>query len=105
MWTRKPTATFNGEYYQIHNAYCNPKPVQKPSSLILVGGTGERKTLRIVAKYADACNLFGSISTIQKKLNSLKEHCKSVGRDYETILKTKLDLVVIDGDKERAESR
>jgi Coenzyme F420-dependent N5,N10-methylene tetrahydromethanopterin reductase and related flavin-dependent oxidoreductases len=52
MWTEEPSASFDGKYYQIHNAYCNPKPIQKPSPPILVGGGGERKTLKIVAKYA-----------------------------------------------------
>ena len=96
MWTEEPSASFNGKYYQIHNAYCNPKPIQKPSPPILVGGSGERKTLKIVAKYADACNLFGSAETVKRKLNILKEHCKSVGRDYDSILKTKLGIIVID---------
>ena len=96
MWTKEPSASFEGKYYQIRNAYCNPKPIHKPSPPILVGGSGERITLKIVAKYADACNLFGSVETIKRKLDVLKEHCKSVGRDYESILKTKLDLVVID---------
>jgi F420-dependent oxidoreductase-like protein len=105
MWTEKPTASFNGKYYQIHNAYCNPEPIQKPSPPILVGGSGERKTLRIVAKYADACNLFGSPETVKRKLSILKEHCKSVGRDYDSILKTQLGLVVIDNDKEMAEKK
>ncbi len=105
MWTEEPTASFNGKYYQIHNAYCNPKPIQKPSPPILVGGSGERKTLRIVAKYADACNLFGSAETLKRKLNILKEHCKSVGRDYDSILKTKLDLIVIDDDNEEIAMR
>src|SRR5215207_5998811 len=105
MWTEEPYASFNGKYYQIHNAYCNPKPVQKPSPPILVGGSGERKTLKIVAKYADACNLFGSAETLKRKLNVLKEHCKSVGRDYDSILKTKLDLVVIDDSKDMARKR
>jgi F420-dependent oxidoreductase-like protein len=105
MWTEEPTASFNGKYYQIHNACCNPKPIQKPSPPILVGGSGERKTLRIVAKYADACNLFGSVETLKRKLNILKEHCKSVGRDYDSILKTKLDLVVIDDSEEIAMKR
>ena len=98
MWT-KPTATFNGKYYQIKDAYCNPKPIQKPHPPIMVGGGGERNTLRIVAKYADACNLFGSIETIKRKLSILKEHCKNVGRDYDSILKTKLGIVLIDSDK------
>jgi F420-dependent oxidoreductase-like protein len=105
MWTEEPSASFNGKYYQIRNAYCNPKPIQKPSPPILVGGSGERKTLKIVAKYADACNLFGSIETVRKKLNILKEHCKSVGRDYDSILKTKLGAIVVDDSKEMAKSR
>jgi F420-dependent oxidoreductase-like protein len=103
MWTEEPAATFNGKYYQINNAYCNPKPIQKPSPPIMVGGSGERQTLKIVAKYADACNLFGSAETVKRKLSVLKEHCKSVGRDYDSILKTKLGLIIVDNDNERVE--
>ncbi|HYT02226.1 MAG TPA: LLM class F420-dependent oxidoreductase [Candidatus Acidoferrum sp.] len=105
MWTEEPVANFNGKYYQIKNAYCNPKPIQKPSPPIMVGGSGERQTLKIVAKYADACNLFGSVETVKRKLGVLKEHCKSVGTDYDSILKTKLGLVLIDKDKEMAKKR
>jgi len=71
----------------------------------MIGGSGERQTLRIVAKYADACNLFGSVETVKRKLSILKEHCRNVGRDYESILKTKLGVVVIDDDKETARKR
>ena len=105
MWTEEPSASFNGKYYQINNAYCNPKPIQKPSPPIMVGGSGERKTLKIVAKYADACNLFGSAETIKRKLKVLKDHCESVGRDYNSILKTKLGAIIVDDDKEIAKSR
>jgi alkanesulfonate monooxygenase SsuD/methylene tetrahydromethanopterin reductase-like flavin-dependent oxidoreductase (luciferase family) len=105
MWTDEPSASFKGKYYQITNAYCNPKPIQKPTPPILVGGSGERKTLKIVAKYADACNLFGSANTVKKKLDILKEHCRSVGRDYNSILKTKLGVVVIDNDRQTAKSK
>ncbi len=105
MWTEEPSASFNGKYYQIHNAYCNPKPIQKPTPPLLVGGSGERKTLKIVVKYADACNLFGSAQTVKRKLIILKEHCKSVGRDYDSILKTKLGVIVIDDDKQMAEKK
>jgi alkanesulfonate monooxygenase SsuD/methylene tetrahydromethanopterin reductase-like flavin-dependent oxidoreductase (luciferase family) len=105
MWTEEPSASFNGKYYQIRNAYCNPKPIQKPSPPILIGGSGERKTLKIVAKYADACNLFGSAETVKRKLNILKEHCKTVDRDYDTILKTKLGIIVVDEDKQMAEKK
>jgi len=101
----EPAATFKGKYYQINNAYCNPKPIQKPWPPIMVGGAGERYTLRIVAKYADACNLFGSAETVKRKLSILREHCKSVGRDYDSILKTKLGFVVVDNDKETVEKR
>lgn len=103
MWTQEDgtAITFNGKYYQLKNAYCNPKPIQKPSPPIMIGGSGERMTLKIVAKYTDACNLFGSAETIKRKLDILKEHCKSVGRDYDSILKTKLGFVIIDNDKEK----
>ncbi len=105
MWTEEPSASFNGIYYQIRNAYCNPKPIQKPSPPILVGGSGERKTLKIVAKYTDACNLFGSAETVKRKLNILKEHCKSVGRDYNSILKTKLGIIVVEDEKQTSEKK
>ena len=105
MWTEEPAANFNGKYYQIRNAYCNPKPLQKPSPPIMVGGTGERQTLKIVAKYADACNLFGSLETVKRKLSVLREHCKNVGRDYDSILKTKLGFVIIDKDRAMGEKR
>ncbi len=105
MWTEEPCASFNGKYYQIRNAYCNPKPIQKPHPPILVGGSGERKTLKIVAKYADACNLFGSPETVRKKLDILKEHCKSVGRDYDSILKTKLAAIVVDDTSDMVKNR
>ena len=66
MWTDEPSTSFNGKYYQIKNAYCNPKPVQKPSPPIMIGGTGERQTLRIVAKDGDACNIVGSSETVKE---------------------------------------
>lgn len=104
MWTEE-RASFDGKFYQIRDAYCNPKPIQKPRPPILIGGSGERETLRIVAKYADACNVFGSPETVRRKLTMLREHCKTVGRDYDSILKTKLGVVAIDKKKEEAEKR
>ena len=58
-----------------------------------------------MAKYGDACNLFGSVETVKRKLSILKEHCKSIGRDYDSILKTKLVRVVIEDDRELARKR
>jgi F420-dependent oxidoreductase-like protein len=105
MWTDEPTATFVGKYYQIKNTYCNPKPIQRPSPSILVGGEGEKRTLEIVAKYADACNLFGSSESVKRKLDVLKEHCKKVGRDYDLILKTKLGGILIEKSQEEAKEK
>ena len=100
MWTEERT-TFTGKFYQLRDAYCNPKPIQKPHPPIMIGGSGERRTLKIVAKYADACNIFGSVETVKKKLTVLREHCRSTGRDYDSILKTKLGHVIIDKNKQK----
>jgi len=100
MWTEERTS-FTGKFYQLRDAYCNPKPIQKPHPPIMIGGSGERRTLKIVAKYGDACNIFGSVETVRQKLGVLREHCRLVGRDYDSILKTKLGHVVIDKNKEK----
>jgi F420-dependent oxidoreductase-like protein len=104
MWTEQP-ASFAGKFYQVRDAHCNPQPIQKPHPPILIGGSGERKTLRIVAQYGDACNLFGSSERAKKKLAVLREHCRDVGRDYNSILKTKLGTVTIDKDRGTARKR
>ncbi len=86
LWTEsKPN--FKGKYYSIENAFSAPKPVQKPMPPILIGGDGEKRTLRMVAKYADYCNLFLR-PNIEHKLEVLKQHCKDVGRDYEELGKS-----------------
>jgi alkanesulfonate monooxygenase SsuD/methylene tetrahydromethanopterin reductase-like flavin-dependent oxidoreductase (luciferase family) len=69
---------------------CSPLPVSFPRPRILIGGSGERKTLRLVAVYADACNLFGDAPTIAHKLEVLHRHCDDVGRDPATIEVTAL---------------
>jgi F420-dependent oxidoreductase-like protein len=104
MWTEE-RASFKGQFYEIQDAYCNPKPIQKPHPPILIGGGGERKTLKLVAQYADACNVFGSPETVKQKLSILRDHCKAVGRDYNSILKTKLGAIVIDKDGEALKQR
>ena len=100
MWTNPTGFTFQGNYYKVKNALCLPETIQKPHPPIMIGGGGEKQTLRIVAKYADACNLFGGPNTIKAKLDVLKKHCSDVGRDYDKILKTTLTTVVIAEDKE-----
>lgn len=101
MWTEEK-ASFEGKFYHIKNAICNPRPIQKPHPMIMVGGDGEKVTLKIVARYADACNVFGGadLERVNKKLLALREHCKTVGRDYNSIFKTGLARVIIGKDDE-----
>jgi F420-dependent oxidoreductase-like protein len=99
MWAgeEKP---YNGKYYHPARLLNSPQAVQRPHPPILIGGTGERKTLRLVAQYADACNLFARLgkATLQHKLDVLREHCEALGRPYEQIEKTTLDSVKLTRD-------
>src|SRR6188472_1827092 len=82
MWTEEH-ASFEGKYYKIKDAICNPKPIQKPHPLIMVGGSGEKYLLKVVARHADRYNLFfGSSDEMKRKISLLKEYCNSIGRDY-----------------------
>jgi F420-dependent oxidoreductase-like protein len=89
------TPSFTGRHYAIAQALNCPRPIRPGGIPILVGGSGERKTLRLVAKYADACNLFGDIDTIRHKLEVLKRHCEQIGRDPAEITKTRLGGILI----------
>src|SRR5437667_3644369 len=84
MWTQEE-ATFKGTYYQVRGAINQPKGVQKPHIPILIGGGGEKVTLKLVAQYGDACNVLGDLETIRHKLAVLKTHCETLGRDFATI--------------------
>ncbi|MPZ80226.1 MAG: TIGR03560 family F420-dependent LLM class oxidoreductase [Actinophytocola sp.] len=87
MWDPEDTGPFEGEHYRLAETLCSPLPIGKPP--ILIGGGGEKKTLRLVARYADACNLFTtSVADVAHKLDVLRRHCDEVGRDYDTIQKT-----------------
>ena len=79
---------FQGKHYRLDRLLNSPAPLS-PHLPILIGGGGEKKTLLLVAKYADACNLF-PVPDVQRKLDVLKQHCDSVGRDYDEIQKTVL---------------
>jgi F420-dependent oxidoreductase-like protein len=87
MWTQDE-ATFAGHYYQVRGAINQPKGVQKPHIPLLIGGGGERVTLKLVAQYADSCNVFGDPVTLQRKFAILKQHCEAVARDYNSIRRT-----------------
>ena len=87
MWTQEE-AVFEGKYYQVRGAINQPKGVQKPHIPILIGGSGEKVTLKLVAQYGDACNVEVDIPSLKHKFDVLKQHCENVGRDYNTILRT-----------------
>jgi F420-dependent oxidoreductase-like protein len=100
MWTQEE-AVFEGNYYQVHGAINQPKGVQKPHIPLLIGGSGEKVTLKLVAQYADACNVQGNPADLERKFAILKQHCETVGRDYNSIRRTAGALCVIgDTDKE-----
>ncbi|WP_283615168.1 LLM class F420-dependent oxidoreductase [Mycolicibacterium poriferae] len=87
MWDPADNGPFEGTHYQLAETLCSPQPINRPK--VSIGGGGERKTLRLVAQYGDACNLFGSSpDDVAHKLDVLRRHCDDLGRDYDTIRKT-----------------
>jgi F420-dependent oxidoreductase-like protein len=93
MWS-DDDGPFEGKHYQLAETICSPRPLQQPAPKILVGGSGERKTLKLVARYADACNLFApDPATVAHKLDVLARHCDAEGRDPATIATTILGFV------------
>lgn len=88
MWSDND-GPYDGKHYHLAETLCHPAPVQQPRPKILIGGGGERKTLKLVARYADACNLFSmGVPEVQRKLDILAQHCEDEGRDMATIKKT-----------------
>jgi len=102
MWTQDE-AVFEGKYYQVRGAINQPKGVQKPHIPLLIGGGGEKVTLKLVAQCADACNVGGGdIQTIRHKLDVIKMHCEQLGRDYSNIRRTTSTICVIGASEETA---
>jgi len=99
LWDGDQTS-FEGEHFSAPAITNNPRPLSKPHPRIMVGGTGPKKTLRMVAQYANACNIGDWVGTekMQKALDTLKMHCESLGRDYDTIEKTCLCTVHLSRD-------
>ncbi len=104
MFTNEQT-TFSGKHHRVEGAYNVPQPVQPGGPRILIGGGGERKTLRLVARYADMWNGFGDPEAIRHKLEVLEEHCRELGRDPSEIVKTRLGTIVVAPTEEEAEER
>ncbi|MGZ4674234.1 MAG: LLM class F420-dependent oxidoreductase [Ilumatobacteraceae bacterium] len=89
MWSNDDGA-YHGKHYQLEETLCHPMPVSSPRPRILIGGGGERKTLRLVAQYADACNVNGDVAEVAHKIDVLRKHCETVGRDPNEIEVTTL---------------
>jgi F420-dependent oxidoreductase-like protein len=89
MWSGE-VQPYRGRYYRLAETLCSPQPLQKPHPPIMVGGGGEQKTLRLVARYADACNIPASEAgeQLRHKLDVLRRHCEAEGRDYDAIEKS-----------------
>ncbi len=96
MWSDN-SGPYAGKYYQLAETLCHPQPLSQPHPPIMIGGMGEKQTLRLVAQYGDACNLFARMGsdTIRQKLDVLRAHCDRLGRDYNEIEKTTLSTVHI----------
>ena len=88
----EPAPTFEGRHYRIQRVLNNPKPIRGRIP-VLIGGGGEKRTLKLVAQYGDACNLFGDPDAVRHKLDVLERHCADVGRDPAEITKTILYTV------------
>lgn len=100
MWINSP-ANFTGKYYQIDNVYCEPRP--DPEPILMLGGGGEKKTLKVVAQYADWWNdVMRPIPDLKRKLEVLKKHCESVGSDFGNIRKTLAPRFFIDKNHKKA---
>jgi len=90
MWS-DDNGPYTGRHYQLTETLCMPAPLTRPRPPIMIGGAGERRTLLLVARYADACNLFGAgVPEVARKLDVLRGHCEAEGRDYDRIEKTVL---------------
>jgi alkanesulfonate monooxygenase SsuD/methylene tetrahydromethanopterin reductase-like flavin-dependent oxidoreductase (luciferase family) len=98
MLTQRP-ASFEGKHYRIAQAYNDPMPVQRPRPPIMIGGSGEQVTLRLVAQYADMCNVFGDPPTVARRYDVLRRHCAAVGRPYEAITRTSHTSILIARDE------
>lgn len=84
MWDPDNNGPFVGKHYQLAETLCSPAPIKRPP--VMIGGGGERKTLKLVARYGDACNLFTTSTTdVARKLDVLRRHCDSIGRDHREI--------------------
>jgi F420-dependent oxidoreductase-like protein len=103
MFTQE-TATVEGTHHHVADVMNNPRPIRGDIP-ILIGGSGERKTLRLVAQYGDGCNLFGDVDRVRHLLGVLDQHCENVGRDPSEITRTRMATVIVGATHEDAERK
>jgi F420-dependent oxidoreductase-like protein len=104
MWTEKE-ATFEGRHYQVRGAINQPKGVQAPHIPLMIAGGGEKVTLRLVAEYADACNMMESPEGLARKYAILRRHCDELGREYDSIRRTATTLCILADTDEAARAQ
>ena len=103
MWSDDNNGPYEGKHYRLAETINVPQALQKPRPRIMIGGGGEKKTLRLVAKYADACNIPGmDPGAVQHKLDILRQHCEREGRNYDDIEKTVITVMNVGRDGSQA---
>lgn len=98
LLSRRRTS-FRGRYYRVEQALSHPQPVQRPRPPLLIGASGEQRTLRTAARYADYCNILGDPPTVARKLAALRDHCAAVGRAYASIVPSNLVSILVARDE------
>ncbi len=95
MWNSDNNGPFEGAHYQLAETLNVPQSLSRPHPRILIGGSGEKKTMRLVARYADACNIFGQagVDFVKQRFDALRAHCEREGRNYDDIEKTVLYVI------------
>ncbi len=104
LWTERP-ADFAGTYYRLDRVMENPAPIQRPHPPILIGGSGEKVTLRLVAQYGQFCNVSGDPERVGRLFGALREHCERVGRPYEEVTRSIYTTVVVGRDEAEVAAR
>lgn len=104
MLTTRP-ASFTGKHHSIDRALNDPPPVQQPRPPIMIAGNGERRTLRLVAQYADMCNVFGSVEEVAHRFDVLRQHCADVGRPYDAVTRTINYWALVAREEQRADKQ